>query len=374
MKTLVHIGMSKSGSTALQNTLAKSRRYLRSKGVLYPDNPRSCPFNNHRLLVASYRKYDDLPRHIRNRDIYTSGNIAQKTREFHDCIQRQIRRRKPDCVVLSSETLFHRILEDNRDAVRQTYAEFGDNIGFMAYLRRPADHFLSSLQQGLRATHRIKTPRAPAFRIVLETYEECFGSRITVRQFHRETLENGNVIDDFSRHFLGEYGVGPGRLTAAKFSNESVSAESMDILARYRARFHGDRHNVLSSDTRSLVVELAAADRQVGASRPKLRDGVANMIDHSRDDPLWLRDEMGIEFLGFDYATLEKNGSQRMRKKDFLLDELVEIDREKQVAVLEVLLESEWAASSPKFGDWVHEVLKAVGGREHSGASVGLEL
>ena len=47
MRVLLHIGMSKAGSTALQDAFARARRDLKALGILYPRGA-----FNHNFLVA----------------------------------------------------------------------------------------------------------------------------------------------------------------------------------------------------------------------------------------------------------------------------------------------------------------------------------
>ena len=63
MRTILHIGQPKTGSTALQTCLKASKAELAAAGVLYPDNPPGCGFNNHRLLIAGYTADRDPARH-----------------------------------------------------------------------------------------------------------------------------------------------------------------------------------------------------------------------------------------------------------------------------------------------------------------------
>ena len=59
MKIIMHIGMPKTGSTAIQFALAKSRENLLSNGILYPVNPE--PFSNqvkHMLYMSLLRQGD----------------------------------------------------------------------------------------------------------------------------------------------------------------------------------------------------------------------------------------------------------------------------------------------------------------------------
>jgi hypothetical protein len=82
MKTILHIGMPKTGTTALQDCLRASRADLAAAGILYPENPPGCRFNNHRMLVMGFLPFDALPRHMVSHREYTPQNYREKYQEF----------------------------------------------------------------------------------------------------------------------------------------------------------------------------------------------------------------------------------------------------------------------------------------------------
>lgn len=361
MKTIIHIGMPKTGSTALQACFAKSRQELASHGVLYPTNVEGCPFKNHRLLVGSFLKFGSMPRHIQSREEYTRENIDAKYREFVDHVHEQIAGETPEAMVLSSESLFRRIPPHKYRPVRRMFDRFGNETQFVAYLRRPSEYFLSMLQQNFRASHEVKQPLGPQFRAVLRSYLECFGVPVVSAElFHRDSLADRDVVSDFCARYLREYGVRARKLRVPEHANESVGGESMDILARYRLTFHAERNNVASRDTMELFRELTRADRKLGAGRPRLRPGIADLVDQSRDDPLWVRDRFGVEFPDFDYARLEKSGAKRPEQKQWRLEDLVEIDRDMQKDILAEIGRSDWAKMDAARVEWVNAAMKGA--------------
>ncbi|MEM9770727.1 MAG: hypothetical protein AAF889_03855, partial [Cyanobacteria bacterium P01_D01_bin.73] len=63
MEIIVHIGMPKTGTTALQKSLAHSRELLKDNGILYPEG--FLYEDEHRELVGGLRSRKNLPRLLR---------------------------------------------------------------------------------------------------------------------------------------------------------------------------------------------------------------------------------------------------------------------------------------------------------------------
>ncbi|WP_424927856.1 hypothetical protein [Amaricoccus tamworthensis] len=338
MKSIIHIGMPKTGTTALQTALYRSREYLLGHSILYPRNDFPGPFTNHALLAASLLEDDGMPRYMRNRGLFRRKSMSRCLDTQIAGYQEQVARHQPDCVIYSSESLFRRIDGGRYARVRDVLSKLGPDPELVAWLRKPSEHFLSALQQKFKGSHRIKKPRAPSYRSVLNGWSQCTGRPVTVHLFDRNSMVNGSVVDDFCHHYLSDFDVAADSLDRGQFVNESLSAESMDILARYRARFHASRDDIFTPDTKLLIRALAKADSILEAGKPRLKPGVADLVDFSRDDPLWLRDEYGIEFPDFDYARLERRGAKPVAKKDFLLEDLVWIDRGLALEIIDFLV------------------------------------
>jgi hypothetical protein len=364
MKTIVHIGMPKTGTTALQKSLHGSAAYLAQRGLLYPTNPPGSRAYNHRLLVAQVVSFDRLPRGLKNWSYLTKDNVADRLEEFFDHLRRQIERQRPAGVILSTEGLFRPLPTGRHETLRQVFGASGEPR-FVAYLRRPSEHYLSNLQQTLKASAIVSPPKPSGYRKILESYDACFGPQaVSARLFHRDHLENGDTVADFCKHHLAEFGVDPAKLHVVGSANETLSAESMDILRRYRAAFHAERHNVFTRDTQALRVTLARIDRAHGAPRPRLRPGLAEAIDLASHDCLWIRDRFGVVFPGLDYDRLA--AAATAPAPDFAredsLDAVVVIDRDLRARVLDDLARSRWVSEDAARKAWLSDLLGASRG------------
>lgn len=366
MKTVVHIGMPKAGSTALQTCLRASSGRLAEHGLLYPANPPDCRFNNHRLLAAQILAFDALPRHMKGPTGFSAATIDAGFDAFVAHVADQVAAQRPKGLILSAETLFRPLAADRHEAIRATYGRLGAAAPrFVAYLRKPSDRYLGGLLQTLNASTQVQPPRPVAYRAVLESYEACFGAgTVSVRLYDRAHLENGDVVADFFASCLPEFGIDPAGLSAEGKRNETLSGESMDIVARHRAAFHPDANDVHTRDTTQLRAALAAIERGHGAAKPRLHPDVAEAVDYASADCLWVRERYGVVFSGLDYDRLAAGArAAPPRGRARRLEELIVIDRAMQARLLEDLAGSPWAAGDASRGAWI-DALRAPGGLE----------
>jgi hypothetical protein len=260
-------------------------------------------------------------------------------------LRRSVATRRPDTVVLSSEGFF-RPLADG--ALRRLHGELLDlgasAIEVAVYLRRPSEKYLSSLQQAFKASSRFPLPSSSAYREVLQPYVEVFGAAsIKAHSFARESLLGGDITEDFCRSFLGPAGAGLASSLRRFRSNETLSAESMDIVRSFREAFHPGEDGRFNSPTNSLVRALVRLDFLHCAGRPRLRAGLAAAIDTaSAADIRWVEQNLGLPL-----AT-PAGGAQLPRVSS--VQELLVIDASLRKSLLLSLADSPWAVI-PGWGD-----------------------
>jgi DNA-binding phage protein len=365
MRIVLHIGMPKTGSTMLQNCLRTSRAALARRGVLYPENPPGCPFNNHRILIFGFLGFDDLPRHVRKHARYTAASMGADHAGFLAHVRNQIEAARPACTVLSSETLYRRLRPAGQDSLRGAMAALGAESGAVriaVYLRRPSEYYLSALQQHLKSAHSITPPRVGSPLGVIESYAAAFGTgALAPCVYDRRLLKDGDIVADFLAAHLPEAGIDSGELTRPAHGNESVSGEAMDILRAFRLAFHPDTDDMPSRDSAALLRTLRRIDAALGAPRPRLRPEIAEMIDYARTDALHLRDRFDLDFPGLDYDRLARarGAVARLRarlhglRRPHRLEEVIVIDPATRRAMLARLATSRWARAESARTEWV---------------------
>jgi hypothetical protein len=351
MQFIFHIGMAKTGSTALQNALFQSAEYLAERGVLYPVPP-ELGGRNHKIFATLTGPTGKLPRHMTQ--LVDTRTAAARMAQVQDGIAAQVAARRPDLLLMSSETMFTTIRRGYGARLRAALTRFDAHPRFVAYLRRPSERYASGLQQHLTASATMLRPRAPNYRQHIESYERVFGKGcLSLHLFHRSALAEGDVVSDFAIRYLADHGVDPAGLVQVGEVNVGLSAESMLLMQAFRARFHAGNDDRKTRDSKQLRQYLRTADEAVGAGRPQLRPEIAERVDYASDDPLWLRDRFGIEFPDFDYARLEAKRLARAVPPPATLADIVLVDPDRLSGVLDHLAATPWGRHR---AEWLAEL------------------
>jgi len=192
----------------------------------------------------------------------------------------------------------------NRASVRPRLCLARGHAGdVVVYVRRPSEHYLASVQQLLKASHKIPGPNPIEYRPAIEGYATHVADRMHVVKYDPSNWADGDIVRQFLATFVPELDIG--NVGPARRVNRSLSAEAMTVLAEYRSRIWPDGHNRFTSDTNRVVNALDACDIEVAGGRaPHLHDHVARMVDQASTDLLWLRDEHAITFDGIDYSDI----------------------------------------------------------------------
>ncbi len=329
MRVLLHIGMPKTGSTALQTACTRHAATLAQAGVLYP-SVRSHPVKHHFFsLVVRPSELEPMAFgrvYVGRPDLMRADFDAQWNE-----VKRQIRRHAPHTLVLSSETLFHEMTPERAAVLRAALAGVANTLEIVAYVRRPSAFYLSSVQERLKKSAHIRPPAPLAFRAVAESWSRLLEAPVRLAGFDRSMLKDGDIFRDFCARFLPEVNL-PEGMTAPRV-NETVSAELMTLLQDYRRINHPELGRVETADSnryRRLICKAEAAEGC--AKRPKLRADIAQYIDQGSVDLLWLDETCGIRFDGIDYAAIRVPDDVSFADVKRVTD-LCEVDTERMQAL-----------------------------------------
>ena len=339
-KLLVHIGTSKTGTTAIQSSFMEAQR-RGALSVCYPDfswarrHPRRNP---HAFLGYVYRRRHP-PRVFAYKADDSRLYLEAQRQDFAKEFARALR--ENDRVVLSAESLSGMQPEEIRAFRDELRSHAFDRILVAVYVRNPAQIYLSSAQQKLKASSILRDPRKYRYRFreIIEKWSSAFDANVVVRPFERALLHQNCVVRDFSRVAADFFGcdVGPVETLDA---NVSLSAEGMAVMQKYRRAYYPRANDVHKPDSTRLVRLLAESQSALPQTKPRLRPEVASLILARHHDELaWLREKHGID-LG--PAGNGSGAGWRPAHDALEVSDVVDLDQ----GVLEELLRYAWRCAS----------------------------
>ncbi len=231
MRVIIHAGMQKTGSSALQEYLASNRSGLRKIKVVYPD----LDHRSHWMLAAALTDPAEN-RYLKRR--VDDQNVDQVRANALDIVGAAIAEMRDDEVLLISHESFS--LEPHMTNLRAflEHSMPSPSIDVIAYARNPVSHFPSGLQQRVKSRNRALTSPSSWVSTHFDRglmLQAAFGDRVTIRAHSKETLVNGDIIADFRTYFASVIGHELPVPETEISTNSSLSAPACAILQRYKA-------------------------------------------------------------------------------------------------------------------------------------------
>lgn len=285
-KIIVHIGQAKTGTTALQRFLSKNSKSLLKQGLVYP-TPKFG--HNHSALNLPFAR--KVQRGLVNR---LGSDLVEARKVSVGYWQDAIAEAEADphsTMLLSSEYFSGNADLKNLPSFVRNLSGFSGEVDFVYYVRRPSERFTSSLQQHIKASHKIpniqeiKLPFLKGLRDV---------ANLKIRHFSRNALINGDIVDDFcsvNNIYTG------GLKVPSSEANTSISAEGMILLQEYRRLNHSGSNNVFTADTSEYIKAISGEEQKSPRkyTKPVLRECFAAKLD--ADSPVleWLSKVYNID-------------------------------------------------------------------------------
>ena len=362
MKILLHAGMPKAGSTALQTTLRRAHPNLLRRGVLYPITDEG----HQNFALAGVVPYSRLPRGYKRAYLKNQEALEDDFKKYWRKIVGQVNRYRPATLLLSGEAFFRTFSPQEVENLNQLLRPLADSVEVVFYVRSPSEYYLSSVQQGLRASHEIKPIRAISYRATIEPYLKSIGDKVSVIPFVRDELYGRDIALDFASRFIPDC-MKDVESSAAGSTNETVSAEAMSILQSYRNQNHSDRADIHTADTSILIDFIRDVERSSGLySRPKLKPEIIATLDRLSRDMLWLKDTFGISHVGFDEEELDQ-AERPTPIQPRTVDEICEVDLDKRDRLL-MLVVNQILVQDPfyngRIGRYARSLYKSLLGRQ----------
>jgi hypothetical protein len=301
MRIVVHAGMSKTGSTAIQKTLSAAAAPLAAAGIVYPALTRH---PHHVYLLPAVLDPEECEKLFPSNTAHSEARLGASEQAWDRLAQAAAEARAAGrhTLVVSAEQIFGLRPASTR-RLRDRLRAISDDIAVVGYVRSPAAHYLSSVQQALKFGHKIKPLTTDlTYRAKIRTFSKVFPEGIALRPFERSGLIGGDVCRDFLEAFLGLPPEVADTIPTLR-DNESVSAEGMALLQEFhRVALPGGRR-VGNPASKDLLRRIQAEEAKGGYTRPALLPAPRAAVEAAnRADVLWLRDALGLTFADFDYA------------------------------------------------------------------------
>ena len=346
VSVLLHIGQPKTGTTAIQNALLAQREQLIEHGTLYP-TPKHIPYVHHFLPVL-IEDPDKIAQHTLNRMGFDPMACKAMAQDELALVRRQVDEARPRQIILSSESMFRNFSPAKFDHLKRILAELGDEVRVVAYLRNPADHYMSRAQQQLRIRAEIVRPDPNRTIGPLTAYRAAFGEAFECRVYDRKTLTDGDVIRDF----WDCAGLDPALMPPeTSGDNSSISAEAMSVFLRINPPTDARTPDEAREHSRRRRAVLEADAELPGATKPRLRPEVRDYIIRANTELLQQRDEFGLVFPGIDYSVVGK-GVPSQTPAFSRVEELCDLDpirRDALEAKVRATLAPSWRKRLHKF-------------------------
>ena len=203
---ILHIGLPKTGTSAIQHFLVTRRKALLRQGFCYPNTPGG---SNH-VTMALAAAYHDRPRkwieEVRQKGLPVPPSTGEFWQQFTD----EMESLGPDTrtVILSAERFSGQLDSQEKIAnLRAALDPLFDNIRVIVYLRRQDTHATSAYSQMLRfgiiAPPALEQPTSRYksfydYEAFLGRWSEVFGrDAIAPRIFERAAMLEGDAVADF---------------------------------------------------------------------------------------------------------------------------------------------------------------------------------
>lgn len=321
----LHIGMHKTGTTAIQTAMYASGKQLARRRICYP---RFEP--NHSLAIRSLFSVqpDKIILHMRR-----GRTSPEQVTEFNADVARRLRRicsgESWKKVLISGESM-STLGTRGVGKMKQFFDELVKDYRIIFYIRPPASYINSDAQERVKGgstLERLTTnPPLPRYRKRLEPFLELFGrDSLDLRLYQREALADG-LLQDFCGA-LDE----PGLLEEISIGsrNRSWSADAVRVMDVYNARYPlvlngGDGIRSLNPDRPPDGVLRAVLQYIPGRNFSLATQELDSLLERCSDDIEWMESVYGARISDRPAFGERESGCSDLGLSNSRVEEIVE--------------------------------------------------
>lgn len=221
-KIVLHIGATKTGTSAIQSAMVQNRAALLAQGILVPESRREDKAEEGRVTGGNCR-----PIHKFSSKYAAAPNAA--ARELTQALDELFSESSARTVLFSSEAL-GAYDADVLASLKKVLSKYCDRFQIVYYVRHLADHANSQYsekvkrRQFARSLHQYCRRYKAPFKTCVQTYEAVFGADAV------NCVLYDDVRDRLWRHFLELIGADYEGVDEPLVVNRSLSVEEIDAL------------------------------------------------------------------------------------------------------------------------------------------------
>ncbi len=293
-RVVLHVGIPKTGTTYLQNTLARNRETLHRAGIAYHQMSTSlsaCHWWFALSFFSNIEEYspakNDIARGVSKKELLRRGKKSVS------CVASEISNN--DVLIISAEQFFFLPWEVLKN-MRQFFLDHNSvHVEVLIYVRDPLDLSFSIINQevkmGFKSLHSLVT-NMPYFQLKkeIQKFEAIFGQEnIHIRNYSQIISNDLNLIDDFlyicEPHFLTDH------LVFESSKNASLCYEALVVLDEFNDLFPGFAPHSVERD---LIIRALSFIR--GSRLSTSNSAQQYLLTRLADDFEYLKEAYGISF------------------------------------------------------------------------------
>jgi hypothetical protein len=291
LRVIFHVGMKKTGSSSIQNSLASSSDYLESKGFYFPCYTKH---SHQKLFLCA----DGEGRAVQFLTGKNSPAAVSEIRERSEAVWarlgREIEKSKPHTIILSSEYAFG-LPVSHLQKIISRFRKYSDDIHVIGYLREPSALYLSATQQLVKYGHKLRDPFSQIN--YEEMYKKTFkanADKTTILPFRRDVFLEGCIVQDFLARFLS-LSAQERHNIPTRSVNESISAEGMELMRSFNTWRAQERRIPGDDICKILLSAIRSGDQNLNLKKPVLLPLISAKILRSNADGLsWLKENADL--------------------------------------------------------------------------------